>query len=173
MTNRNQKKPHIFVPNNLIPNQLFHKLLIIGTSLIFVETANAKSEIPPDIETNNQETTQNNEGNGGRNCFHISTIRDFKAIGRNHLYVRAGGRDGHYLFTLMRPSTTLRHAETLAFESSPSSFICENSIEYVTALDSNGFDDRVPITNILKVNSKDEAKEIANARDKEEKEKSN
>ncbi len=65
----------------------------------------------------------------GRTCFHVANVRDWRAIGRKNVFIKAAGRDAQYLLTLTRSEASLPFAQTIALESRPSPWLCSNGNE--------------------------------------------
>lgn len=96
-----------------------------------------------------------------RECFNIRTISSWSALNDKHLYVKGIGSANHFLLTMFTKCPGIRYAQALAF-SNHSSQLCSNSFGDVTYKD-GGIPRKCRIDNIERVNSRDEAKELAEA----------
>jgi len=100
----------------------------------------------------------------GRICISIRAIRSFDAFSNNHMYVKEGSSK-HYLFTMRASCHNLRNSTGIAIKDGTSR-VCSDGFGEVV------FRDRMSsqrlqscrIENIEQVESKDDAKAIAEAR---------
>ena len=96
-----------------------------------------------------------------RECFNIQTISSWNALSNEHHYVKGIGSTNHFLLTMFTRCPGIRSTQAIAF-SSHMSRLCSNDFGNVTYYD-GGIPRRCRIDDIERVNSRDEAKELAEA----------
>jgi hypothetical protein len=96
-----------------------------------------------------------------RECFSIRSISSWSALNDQHLDIKGVGSANHFLLTMFTRCPGIRYAQVLAF-SNHSSQLCSNSFGDVAYKD-GGIPRKCRIDNIERVNSKDEAKDLAEA----------
>ena len=102
------------------------------------------------------------ENPADRECFNIQSISSWSTLDDKHLYVKGVGAANHYLLTMFSRCPGIRSAQVLAF-SNQTNRLCSNDFGRVTYRDgSTPYSCR--INDIERVNSRDEAKAIAEAR---------
>jgi len=97
-----------------------------------------------------------------RECFNIQTINNWSVLDNKHLYIKASGADNHFLLTMFASCHGIRSAQVLAF-SNHTNRICSNDFGSVTYRDA-GMPQRCRINNIERVSSRDEAKQLVEAK---------
>lgn len=95
-------------------------------------------------------------------CLSDYDIRSFSPLYDEFIYVE-GLRDAHYLFTMQRGCIGLRSAQTIGIPDRPGR-ICSNSLEDVIYHDISRGQTSCRILGIERVSSRDEARELAEAR---------
>jgi len=95
-------------------------------------------------------------------CLSDYDIRSFNAIDDEFMYVEGRG-DAHYLFTMQRGCIGLRSASVIGIPDQPGR-ICSNSLDEVIYRDISRGQTSCRILNIERVNSREEARELAEAR---------
>lgn len=102
-------------------------------------------------------------------CVNIRTISSWSALSDRHLYIKAPGAKNHYFVTLWQRCPGLQFAQALAFANHRSR-LCSNDFGEIAFRDGD-FPRTCLIDDIERVNSRDEAKALAeaakNARDDE------
>lgn len=97
-----------------------------------------------------------------RECLNIRTISSWSALDDRHLYIKGTGSANHFLLTMFTRCPGIRYAQALAF-SNHTSQLCSNNFGQVTYKD-GGIPRNCRIDDIERVNSRDEAKALAEAR---------
>jgi hypothetical protein len=97
-------------------------------------------------------------------CLSDYDIRSFNAIDDEFLYVEGRG-NAHYLFTMQRGCIGLRGASVIGIPDRPGR-ICSNSLDDVIYRDISRGETSCRILNIERVSSREEARELAEARRK-------
>lgn len=95
-------------------------------------------------------------------CLSDYDIRSFSPLYDEFIYVE-GLRDTHYLFTMERGCLGLRSAHAIGFPDQPGR-ICSNSLDNVVYRDLSRGQTSCRILGIERVGSRDEARELADAR---------
>jgi hypothetical protein len=95
-------------------------------------------------------------------CLSDYDIRSFSPLYDEFIYVE-GRRDAHYLFTMQRGCLGLRSANAIGLPDQPGR-ICSNSLDDVVYQDISRGRASCRILDIERVNSRDEARELAEAR---------
>jgi len=95
-------------------------------------------------------------------CLTDYDIRSFSPLYDEFIYVE-GPRDAHYLFTMQRGCMGLRSANAIGLPDQPGR-ICSNSLDDVIYRDISRGRASCRILDIERVNSRDEARELADAR---------
>ena len=97
-------------------------------------------------------------------CFSDYDIRSFNPVDDEFIYVE-GRRDSHYLFTMQRGCIGLRSANVIGIPDQPGR-ICANSLDDIIYRDMARGQSSCRILDIERVNSREEARELAEARKK-------
>jgi len=95
-------------------------------------------------------------------CLSDYDIRSFSPLYDEFIYVE-GRRDAHYLFTMQRGCLGLRSANAIGIPDQPGR-ICSNSLDDVIYQDISRGQTTCRILGIERVSSRDEARELADAR---------
>jgi hypothetical protein len=98
-------------------------------------------------------------------CLSDYDIRSFSPLYDEFMYVEGRRRDAHYLFTMQRGCLGLRSANTIGIPDRPGR-ICSNSLDDVVYHDISRGQTSCRILDIERVSSRDEARELAEARRK-------
>lgn len=102
-------------------------------------------------------------GAAERVCVNVRNIDSFDAIDDQHIYVRARGRQEHFLFTMGPGCFGLRSAHTIAVTDTLST-ICSNTFGEVTYRGMGRGLESCLIRNVEAVASKDDAKGLVEDR---------
>jgi hypothetical protein len=97
-------------------------------------------------------------------CFSDYDIRSFNPVDDEFIYVE-GRRDSHYLFTMQRGCIGLRSANVIGIPDQPGR-ICANSLDDIIYRDMARGQSSCRILDIERVNSREEARDLAEARKK-------
>jgi hypothetical protein len=97
-------------------------------------------------------------------CFSDYDIRSFNPVDDEFIYVEGRG-DSHYLFTMQRGCIGLRSANVIGIPDQPGR-ICANSLDDIVYRDISRGQSSCRILDIERVNSREEARELAEARKK-------
>ena len=97
-------------------------------------------------------------------CFSDYDIRSFNPVDDEFIYVEGRG-DSHYLFTMQRGCIGLRSANVIGIPDQPGR-ICANSLDDIIYRDIARGQSSCRILDIERVNSREEARELAEARKK-------
>ena len=119
----------------------------------------ATAQEPEEEERSNADETEE------RVCVNSRSIRTFDAISDEYVYVREGS-NGHYLMTTQNRCFNLRHAQGIALKDATSR-ICSDGfgeIVYRNGLGSAARLESCRIDKIERVDSRDDAKAIVEAR---------
>lgn len=95
-------------------------------------------------------------------CLSDYDIRSFSPLYDEFIYVE-GRRDAHYLFTMQRGCLGLRSANAIGIPDTPGR-ICSNSLDAVIYQDISQGQTSCRILGIERVGSREEARELAEAR---------
>jgi len=95
-------------------------------------------------------------------CFSDYDIRSFNPVDDEFIYVEGRG-DSHYLFTMQRGCIGLRSANVIGIPDQPGR-ICANSLDDIIYRDIARGRSSCRILDIERVNSREEARELAEAR---------
>ena len=113
--------------------------------------------------TTSEDVADESQGAAERVCVNIRNIDSFDAIDDQHIYVRARGRQEHFLFTMDPGCFGLRSAHTIAVKDTLSN-VCSNSFGEVIYRDMGRGLESCGIRNMEAVANKNDAEGLVEDR---------